>query len=299
MIEGAEVLPNARGTAPGQWLSSDGRTLVLLPGPPGEMKPMFESEVLPRLRERAGATSVVRRRVLQDRGDARERGRPDRRARLLGLREPRRPRSSAARPGGAAPRRAGREPRGGRAPHRASWRQRCARPCRVACTARTGATCREVVVGLLRERGLTPRARRVVHRRAARRAAHRRPGGERRPRAGFRDLLEPRQGRGAGRRSGAARAQRRGVRGGGAAMAAGARARGGHASSASRSPASPGPTAARPTSRWGSCSSRRPGRPATACGAACSPAAASACATRRRRSRSRCCAGRCWGCRPL
>jgi nicotinamide-nucleotide amidase len=64
-IEGAEALPNARGTAPGQVLERDGRLLVLLPGPPGEMKPMFEEQVLPRLRARAGATRVVRRRVLR------------------------------------------------------------------------------------------------------------------------------------------------------------------------------------------------------------------------------------------
>jgi nicotinamide-nucleotide amidase len=64
-IEGAEALANARGTAPGQVLEREGRLLVLLPGPPGEMKPMFEEQVLPRLRARAGATRVVRRRVLR------------------------------------------------------------------------------------------------------------------------------------------------------------------------------------------------------------------------------------------
>jgi len=65
VIEGASVLPNARGTAPGLCLEHEGRLLILLPGPPGEMKPMFEAELLPRLRARAGATSVVRRRVLR------------------------------------------------------------------------------------------------------------------------------------------------------------------------------------------------------------------------------------------
>ena len=65
VIDGARALPNARGTAPGQWLEHEGRVLVLLPGPPGEMKPMFDAEVLPRLRERVGPTSVVRRRVLK------------------------------------------------------------------------------------------------------------------------------------------------------------------------------------------------------------------------------------------
>jgi nicotinamide-nucleotide amidase len=65
VIEGAEALPNPRGTAPGQLLEHEGRTLVLLPGPPGEMKPMFDEHVLPRLRARAGASRVVRRRVLR------------------------------------------------------------------------------------------------------------------------------------------------------------------------------------------------------------------------------------------
>jgi nicotinamide-nucleotide amidase len=64
-IDGAEALPNARGTAPGQIVEADGRVLVLLPGPPGEMKPMFDEQVLPRLRAKAGASSVVRRRVMK------------------------------------------------------------------------------------------------------------------------------------------------------------------------------------------------------------------------------------------
>ena len=49
VIEGAEVLPNARGTAPGQWISNNGVVFMLLPGPPGELKPMFEGQCLPRL----------------------------------------------------------------------------------------------------------------------------------------------------------------------------------------------------------------------------------------------------------
>jgi nicotinamide-nucleotide amidase len=65
LIEGAVSLPNAHGSAPGQCLEIDGRLLVLLPGPPGEMKPMFDEQVLPRLRRLAGDTSVVRRRVLR------------------------------------------------------------------------------------------------------------------------------------------------------------------------------------------------------------------------------------------
>jgi competence/damage-inducible protein CinA-like protein len=65
LLDGAQALPNARGTAPGQLIEREGRLLVLLPGPPGEMKPMFDEQVLPRLRERAGAGRVVRRRVMK------------------------------------------------------------------------------------------------------------------------------------------------------------------------------------------------------------------------------------------
>lgn len=65
VVAGAEVLVNPRGTAPGQLLEHEGRLVVLLPGPPGEMKPMFDQQVLPRLRARAGASRVVLRRVLR------------------------------------------------------------------------------------------------------------------------------------------------------------------------------------------------------------------------------------------
>lgn len=53
LIDGAEVLPNANGTAPGQWLDTvvgeHRKLVVLLPGPPSELKPMFIAECLPRL----------------------------------------------------------------------------------------------------------------------------------------------------------------------------------------------------------------------------------------------------------
>ena len=60
---GAEVLPNARGTAPGLYLPTTERNphLFLLPGPPRELYPMFEDHVLPRLREMAGRQSVQSR----------------------------------------------------------------------------------------------------------------------------------------------------------------------------------------------------------------------------------------------
>ncbi|MDQ3919807.1 MAG: competence/damage-inducible protein A, partial [Acidobacteriota bacterium] len=61
VIEGAEVLPNPNGTAPGMYVEHEGRVVVLLPGPPRELKPMFESHVLAKLSERAGGLRVARR----------------------------------------------------------------------------------------------------------------------------------------------------------------------------------------------------------------------------------------------
>jgi len=50
--ERAEVLDNPNGTAPGLWVEQDGRILVMLPGPPNELIPIFEAAVLPRLAAR-------------------------------------------------------------------------------------------------------------------------------------------------------------------------------------------------------------------------------------------------------
>jgi nicotinamide-nucleotide amidase len=49
VIQGAHVLPNDRGTAPGQWIEESGAVAMLLPGPPHELKAMFERQCLPRL----------------------------------------------------------------------------------------------------------------------------------------------------------------------------------------------------------------------------------------------------------
>lgn len=49
VIEGAAVLPNPRGTAPGLWIEAGSNILVLLPGVPFELRALFEAEVRPRL----------------------------------------------------------------------------------------------------------------------------------------------------------------------------------------------------------------------------------------------------------
>jgi nicotinamide-nucleotide amidase len=61
VIENAEVLPNPNGTAPGMFLDHNGTAVVLLPGPPREIKPMFENHVINRLAARSPGMKVVRR----------------------------------------------------------------------------------------------------------------------------------------------------------------------------------------------------------------------------------------------
>jgi nicotinamide-nucleotide amidase len=62
--EGATVLANAYGTAPGLILERTGQMVVLLPGPPREMQPMFTDQVMPRLASISGGRQL-RRRVLK------------------------------------------------------------------------------------------------------------------------------------------------------------------------------------------------------------------------------------------
>jgi nicotinamide-nucleotide amidase len=59
--EGASVLENKNGTAPGILMTEKNCTVVLLPGPPREMKPMFSESVMPVLRQRTGEMVLVRR----------------------------------------------------------------------------------------------------------------------------------------------------------------------------------------------------------------------------------------------
>jgi len=52
LVEGAVALDNPHGTAPGQWIDLPSGIVVLLPGPPRELEPMFLNHCLPLLRER-------------------------------------------------------------------------------------------------------------------------------------------------------------------------------------------------------------------------------------------------------
>jgi nicotinamide-nucleotide amidase len=59
--EGAEVLENPRGSAPGLWIEDSGHRIALLPGPPRELKPMFYEQVLPRLQRLASSVRMFHR----------------------------------------------------------------------------------------------------------------------------------------------------------------------------------------------------------------------------------------------
>ncbi|MBI2407796.1 MAG: competence/damage-inducible protein A [Gemmatimonadetes bacterium] len=70
--EGAGILANAHGTAPGIWLEDErGRWVAMLPGVPREMRGLFADELLPRIRARLeGTPTVVRSHTIRTTGIA-------------------------------------------------------------------------------------------------------------------------------------------------------------------------------------------------------------------------------------
>ena len=61
VIEGAEILPNPNGSASGMYLETERARIAIFPGPPREMRPMFEDFVFDRLKAAAGDLIVCRR----------------------------------------------------------------------------------------------------------------------------------------------------------------------------------------------------------------------------------------------
>ncbi|MBS4031319.1 MAG: competence/damage-inducible protein A [Clostridiales bacterium] len=61
--QGARLLINDNGTAPGIWLEHGDSVIVMLPGPPRELEPMFAEKVMPLLRKEAG--QIILSRVLK------------------------------------------------------------------------------------------------------------------------------------------------------------------------------------------------------------------------------------------
>ena len=58
---GGRVIPNAKGSAPGLWIDHDDRLVLLLPGPPRELRPMLSELIEGSLKERSVGVSLVRR----------------------------------------------------------------------------------------------------------------------------------------------------------------------------------------------------------------------------------------------
>ena len=62
-ISSSTSLPNPRGTAPGLWAEKNGKDVAVMPGPPREMLPMWQNEVLPRLKARFPAEVIQARTI--------------------------------------------------------------------------------------------------------------------------------------------------------------------------------------------------------------------------------------------
>ena len=67
VLDGATLLRNPRGTAPAQWLATSyndaKRYVMLLPGPPNELKPLFDSECFPRLKDVLPSLFIAKRQI--------------------------------------------------------------------------------------------------------------------------------------------------------------------------------------------------------------------------------------------
>lgn len=62
-IPSAQVIHNRMGTAPGWWVEKDDKIIIALPGPPDEMKLMWQEGVLPKLRRRATGEVILSRTI--------------------------------------------------------------------------------------------------------------------------------------------------------------------------------------------------------------------------------------------
>ena len=63
LIPSAQFIPNRNGTAPGWWAEKNGGIIVSMPGPPGEMHPIWEEEVEPKLRKLVTEEVTVTRNI--------------------------------------------------------------------------------------------------------------------------------------------------------------------------------------------------------------------------------------------
>jgi nicotinamide-nucleotide amidase len=63
IIPSAQIIPNSMGTAPGWWVEKDDHIIIALPGPPDEMKLMWQEGVLPKLEQRVTGEIILSRTI--------------------------------------------------------------------------------------------------------------------------------------------------------------------------------------------------------------------------------------------
>jgi nicotinamide-nucleotide amidase len=61
IIPSAQIIPNRMGTAPGWWVEKDDHIIIALPGPPDEMKLMWQEGILPKLKQRLTGEVILSR----------------------------------------------------------------------------------------------------------------------------------------------------------------------------------------------------------------------------------------------
>ncbi len=71
--EGVICVKNKIGSAPGLIADYEGTVIICLPGPPREIEPMFDEGIIPYLKKKLGATSVIRSRTINIAGQAESR----------------------------------------------------------------------------------------------------------------------------------------------------------------------------------------------------------------------------------
>lgn len=63
LIPSARAIPNLQGTAPGWWVEHEGKVILAMPGPPGEMKQMWENEISADLKRKLSGEVIISRTI--------------------------------------------------------------------------------------------------------------------------------------------------------------------------------------------------------------------------------------------
>jgi len=63
LIPSARAIPNLQGTAPGWWVEHAEKVILAMPGPPGEVKQMWEKEIQPKLKQKLSGEVIISRTI--------------------------------------------------------------------------------------------------------------------------------------------------------------------------------------------------------------------------------------------